>query len=496
MKPTGKRLGPLADLPVLLLLVAFVYTSSAVAQAPGTFIPTGNMTAPRGGHTATLLPNGKVLITGGRSDGSASAELFDPVSGTFSATGEMITPRSRHTATLLPDGRVLIAGGSPTDCCNAPTASAEIYDPSTGTFTATGSMLTARGWHSATLLYDGRVLVAGNDHTPELYDPAMGTFTVTGAYAGVYANPLVVAATLLPDGKVLMTGCDCPFSGAPLTELYDPATGTFGLTGGVSGLWGWWANENTATLLRNGNVLIAGNFENDGSPADAELYAPSTRIFSGIGRTTAPHEFSTATLLTDGEVLIAGGQFPGGSGSFGTDLYDPAAGKFSAAENMTIGRHSHTATLLPDGTVLIAGGYNVWLWPNPSGSSTAELYVPRLLTPPLVVTDLRFDSAVVPPGASYSVTISGSGLTAETFFDVRFISPGSNESVVLNWQRGPVASHALPAGIAPGIWTINGVRAHEIETDHTGSFFPVSATITVSNPVSPQTLVQSNAAPR
>ena len=158
-----------------------------------------------------------------------------------------------------------------------------------------------------------------------------------------------------------------------------------------------------------------------------------------------------------------------------------ATGKFSVAGNMTTGRHSHTATLLPDGTVLIAGGYSVWLWPNPSGSSSAELYVPRLLTPPLVVNDLRFDLTVVTAGASYSVNISGSGLIAETFFDVRFTTPGNNASVVLNWQRGPAASHAVPVGTASGNWTINGVRAHQIEEDHTSSFVPVSATITVSH---------------
>jgi len=177
------------------------------------------------------------------------------------------------------------------------------------------------------------------------------------------------------------------------------------------------------------------------------------------------------------EVKAIGAQ---NSGAAGTDLYDPANGKFSAAEDMTIGRHSHTATLLPDGTVLIAGGYSVWLSPNPGGSSSAELYVPRLLTPPLVVNDLRFDLTVVTAGASYSVNISGSGLIAETFFDVRFTSPGNNASVVLNWQRGPAASHAVPVGTASGNWTINGVRAHQIEEDHTSSFVPVSATITVS----------------
>jgi len=182
----------------LSLFVAFVYTSSsAVAQAPGAFAPTGNMTMPRGGHSATLLLSGKVLIAGG---GSASAEL---------------------------------------------------YDPSTGIFTATGSMLTARGWHTATLLYDGRVLVAGTDNTPELYDPATGTFAATGAYAGTYAVPIVGTATLLPDGKVLMSGCDCAVP-ASVTELYDPGAGTFGLTGGVSGPVGWWVNVSHLAHERQG----------------------------------------------------------------------------------------------------------------------------------------------------------------------------------------------------------------------------------------------------
>ena len=116
-----------------------------------------------------------------------------------------------------------------------------------------------------------------------------------------------------------------------------------------------------------------------------------------------------------------------------------------------------------------------------SNSDSAELYVPSVLVPAQVVTGLRFDRTSVVAGSSYSVNVSGSNLTPQTFFDVRFTSPGSNASaVVLNWQRGLAASHDVPAGTASGSWTINGVRAHEIETDHTGSFFPVSATITVS----------------
>jgi hypothetical protein len=101
--------------------------------------------------------------------------------------------------------------------------------------------------------------------------------------------------------------------------------------------------------------------------------------------------------------------------------------------------------------------------------------------PDSVVTELQFDRTSVVAGGSFSLNVSGPNLTTQTFFDVRFTSPGSNVSdVVLNWQRGVAASHAVPAGAAPGTWTLNGVRAHQIETDHTGSFLPVSATITVS----------------
>jgi hypothetical protein len=149
---------------------------------------------------------------------------------------------------------------------------------------------------------------------------------------------------------------------------------------------------------------------------------------------------------------------------------------------MTARRAVHQATLLNDGRVLITGGVSFGGIGIFFGSlSSAELYVPPLLVPAQVVTDLRFDRTNVVAGSSYSVDVAGSNLTSETFFDVRFTRPGSNDSAVaLNWQKGLAASHDVAAGAASGSWTINGVRAHEIETDHTGNFFPVSATITVT----------------
>src|SRR5262249_52767164 len=139
------------------------------------------------------------------------------------------------------------------------------------------------------------------------------------------------------------------------------------------------------------------------------------------------------------------------------------------------------ATLLNNGEVLITGGEG-WYPRAPTGGifASAELYVPSELVPVPAVTGLRFDPTSVIEGSSYSASVSGSNLTAQFFFDVRLTSPGSKTSaVVLNWQRGLAASHDVPGGITSGSWTITGMRAHEIETDHTGSFFPVSATITV-----------------
>jgi hypothetical protein len=444
------------------------------------------MTTPRTNHTATLLLNGKVLITGGIAARPASAELYDPVTGTFTATGDMTTGRRSHTATLLPDGRVLLTGGY----YFGSLASAELYDPVTGTFTATGNMGTAQSNHKATLLNNGKVLItgeaiepSGTSANPELYDPITGTFAATEYYADKSntswneESGLSVATTaLLPNGKVLIAA-------EPTAELYDPASSAFSFTGqmtaNILGEKPVWIADRLATLLTNGKVLLAGGEEgNYGSPlASAELYDPSTGNFTAIGNMTRVREGHTATLLRDGTVLIAGSDF-GPIAIASTELYDPAIGRFTATGDMTSPRVWHNATLLMDGRILITGGTTCSC---ASGSASAELYVPPVLVPAQVVTDLRFDRTSIGAGSAYSVNVSGFNLTSQTFFDVRFTAPGSNASdVVLNWQRGNALSHDVSLDTAAGNWTINGVRAHEIETDHTGIFFPVSATITVS----------------
>src|SRR5262249_16066415 len=244
--------------PILLSTVfLFGPAFDAAAQTAGTFRPAGDMTTPRALPTSTLLPDGRVLIAGGNSScckglTTASAELYDPSTGTFTTTGNMTTPREYHTATLLPNGKVLIAGGGfRIDGMLRPLASAELSDVGTGTFVATGSMTTEHA--TATLLNNGKVLVAGGfPISAELYDPSTGAFTVTGSMSDYWAD----AATLLPNGKVLITrgNPEAPPPYLTPSHPYDPATGTFASVGYL----GTNHTGPTAVLLHDGKVLIAG----------------------------------------------------------------------------------------------------------------------------------------------------------------------------------------------------------------------------------------------
>ena len=229
----------------------------------------------QGGHLAALLLDGRVLIAGG---GLVTAQLYDPVSGTWTATGNMVEVRGEATITVLPDGRVLVAGGQ-----SFGVGTAELYDPNTGTWTATGSMAEGRIDHTAVLLPDGRVLVTGgytydstgNNGTAlssaELYDPDTGEWTATGSMAEARAG---LAATLLSDGTVLVTGGQDIRNNAALgnlatAELYDPASGTWTATAEmIEARYGHFA-----TLLLDGRVLVSGGGE---TSATAELYDPGS----------------------------------------------------------------------------------------------------------------------------------------------------------------------------------------------------------------------------
>lgn len=412
--------------PVVLVLLLGCALVNLRAHAQGPLVATGSLTEARSWATATLLADGKVLITGGNQPAVASAELYDPATGTFSATGDMHVARAFHTATLLANGKVLIAGGSSD-------RSAELYDAATGTLTPTGSTAEVRFGHTATLLQNGKVLIAGGstgdfDLTPqlstaEIYDPATGTFTATGAMTAVRT---LAAATLLANGKVLITGgyfscLDnegfpklCPDSSA---ELFDPATGSFAATGPMEEA----RAAHAITSLPDGTVLVAGGV---GPLANAELYDSSAGTFSfTTGAMLTGREFATATLLTNGTVLLAGGFTQEGDPKL-AELYDPAAGTFSPAGLMSTGRVGHTATPLQNGDVLLAGG-------DAQNAGTAELYRSSNTEQLLLVSKTGNGSGTVtssPAGIDCGATCSkyfASGsvitLTAAPSGDSRFV---------------------------------------------------------------------------
>ncbi len=342
------------------------------------------MTAARFGYTATLLLDGRVLIAGGGVDPPgntlAPAEIYDPGSRTFASTGSMTVPRDSHAAVRLSDGRVLIIGGE--NCCQnygshaeQTLSSAEIFDPSTGTFTKTGAMAHERIGAAAILLQNGRVLVVGGanmgdpDNSPaELYDPATGKFTNTGA---MHVPRVAFTATLLHGGRVLIAGGD-GWGGGPeganlpiaSAEIYDPATGVFSPTGAM----GIGRAEFTATALQNGLVLIAGGRSEPIGPtppdflASSELYDPTSGTFAPGGTMTAARSDHRATLLPSGRVLIVGGEtccvYDTRTGDLlsTTEFYDPSSGAFRATGTKPLTRTNPVVTVLSNGWVLLSGG--------------------------------------------------------------------------------------------------------------------------------------------
>ena len=296
------------------IAVVAVWFSGAVGAA-GLFTPTtGNMTEPRYGHTATALANGKVLLVGGYDGGGAfylpTADLYDPATGLFSSTGVMTTTpvgRISHRAIKLVNGKVLILGGN-----DGVTylATAELYDPTAGTFATTGSMSAMRDKPGAVLLGNGTVLVVGGDDgsgamgyvaTAEIYTPGTGLFTAAAGAMGVAR--FYPTTTLLADGRVLVTGGSSNSAVLASAEIYDPATGTFAATGSMSAA----RAGHTATRLADGKVLVSGGLTAADATTGADIYDPASSTFTATSALDAARWRHTSTRLADGKVLVAGG---------------------------------------------------------------------------------------------------------------------------------------------------------------------------------------------
>jgi hypothetical protein len=369
-------------LPVAGVLASFILkTGSVHASPPGTWTAAASMNQSRDRFSGALLPSGKVLVAGSWS-ASKSAELYDPAHNTWTLTGSMITGRSEFQAALLSDGLVLAAGG---DTGTFPTSKAELYNPSSGTWTATGSLNQARENYVLAVLPNGKVLVAGGatserflgvTSSAEIYDPGTGTWTRTGSMNQARQG---ATATVLSNGKVLVAGGSLFINADALTsaELYDPSTGTWTLTGSMNVR----RSQHTATLLAaNGLVLVAGG--GDGYQFytnTAELYNPATGTWALTGSMSVARFGHAATQLPDDDVLAAGGQStqnlgcpPCGNIQSSAELYVPSSGSWVSAGNMTSVREHQYAVLLPDGEVLEAGGAVL----NGGNTASADLYQP------------------------------------------------------------------------------------------------------------------------
>lgn len=367
------RVITIGGLSFMLLILPLL----SAAPASGTWSTTGSLSNGRYAVTAVALPSGKVLLAGGVDNAVnvlSTTELYDPATGTWAPSGNMNMARNMYLAVLLPNGKVLVAGGCTTSSCSAATPTAELYDPTTGQWSPTGSMAGIHYFSAATLLPNGKVLVEGGcsqgncmsiTASAELYDPGTGQWSRTGS---MKAARDYHTATLLANGKVLAAG---GYGGGAAAEVFDPATGKWSPGGTML----YPHTQHSATLLPNGKVLIAGGTIGYLPSAYCELYDPASNTWKATGSMGTSRVGHPAVLLRTGRVLVAGG------GSYtrpkyykvsGAELYDAAKGTWSATGSMSTGRYEHGVALLLNGQVLAAGG----LSNSMTALSTAELYTP------------------------------------------------------------------------------------------------------------------------
>jgi hypothetical protein len=346
----------LAGFAAASLAIGALVAPTAAGNVQGSFAPTGSMMVGRSGAVAAPLPDGRVLVAGGvdptvqtGSNVLQSAEIFDPATGTFSPTGSMTVPRVGAAAAPLPDGRVLIAGGDDQIQLAGALSSAEIFDPATGTFAPTGDMTILRNGPAAAPLPDGRVLVAGGSYrgpmfgeylaSAEIFDPRTGTFSPTGSMASPRTG---AAAAPLPGGRALVVGGTGRSNPTCAADIFDTATGRFASVGCNVVKVGY----PTAAPLPDGRAMVAGGSQ---LGTLGEAFDPVTGTFAWTDSMRIVRYGAAAAPLPDGRVLVAGSHLP----LFGSQ--EEARAETQSAELFTPGFFYRLAGRRLTASVAVAG---------------------------------------------------------------------------------------------------------------------------------------------
>lgn len=385
-----------------LLIIGTAHGVSARPTRADTWVEDPPMLLGRGMHEMARLCDGRVLVPGGLNGHFAGAtvpvaEVYDPRTRQWSTTAPMLSFHSKHTATTLHDGRVLVAGGEGrlATVRGNPLTMSEVYDPAADSWTPTGPMISEVPFnHSAVLLDDGRVLVAGGRwsgttaagvlNTTQLYDPTTNRWSETSEMRHARAYH---ASALLPDGRVLVAGGEDE-RGDSMTsaEVWDPATGSWSEVGSL--LVPHHNETNSAVTLRSGRVLLAGGSnsraEGSGILSDAtQVFDPRTNTWALGQRLPEGRNDHLVIAVADGRVLVAGGQIwrdetspPNPTSTVATAstaIYDPRHGSWSNGPSMHAARANAAAVTLDDGTVFVTGGIHLAV----DGAYLAEQRVER-----------------------------------------------------------------------------------------------------------------------
>ena len=365
--------------------------------AVGTWTPVPDLVSIRGTTTAVLLKDGRALAAGGGVGQIpvAATEIFDPKAGVWSTTGSLNTARRGHSAVVLGDGRVLVSGGiAEGDLL----ASAEIFDPATSKWTTVTPMSEPRLGHTLTLLGNGNVLATGGttadtaagagggqtirpDATAEIYNVAANTWTMTSG--GMSTPRFEHTATLLDDGRVLIAGGQGPpiagnTAALASTEIYDPAVDSFRKSNDM----GEARFNHTASKLPDKTVLVvggSGGTNGDTSLATAEVFDPTTSGWTHVGALQVSRTGQTATVFSDGRVLVAGGESVtrGNRRSLNSaEIFSLDKKEWRSAGNMNCPRSEAAAVLLGDGSVLVVAGDFAAPGQQPDPKGCADRYHP------------------------------------------------------------------------------------------------------------------------